>query len=454
MSKTKDLTQGNPGKVLLAFSLPILMGNLLQQLYSTVDSIVVGRFVGAYALGAVGTAFPITFMITAVAFGLSNGAAVLVGQNFGGGKTERIKRIITICVWYSVVVALALSAICYVLSPSLLRVINASPEIYDDALTYLKVYFVGLVFTFAYNMISSIFRALGDSKTPLIFLGVASVTNIVLDLYFVLVFKWGVFGVAVATVIAQGLSFVLQLIFLSTRLKHFQDLQDQGPALPEGYNKQVLKSLMKVAIPSTMQEMTIGINIFVTQALVNLFGADATSAYAACGKIENFAMMPMINMSIAMTAYTAQNMGARKSERVTLGRKYALGFTLTVAVFVVSLVVLFPRQLMMIFLGPNTPEAVFSIGGGYLTVMAVTMFEMAFIFSTEGVLRGSGDVQCLIWFALAGTVSKIVMSILLVFVFKMGVNGVWLGCIFSWGAEMVLALLRYKGAKWKTIKMG
>ncbi|MEG1863095.1 MAG: MATE family efflux transporter, partial [Oscillospiraceae bacterium] len=191
MSKTKDLTQGNPGKVLLAFSLPILLGNLLQQLYSTVDSIVVGRFVGAYALGAVGTAFPVTFMVTAVAFGLSNGAAVIVGQSFGSGKKERIKRIITICVWYAVAVSLLLSVICYLLSPFLLKIINASPEIYDDALTYLRVYFVGLIFTFTYNMISSIFRALVDSKTPLIFLGVASVVNIVLDLFFVLQFGWG-----------------------------------------------------------------------------------------------------------------------------------------------------------------------------------------------------------------------------------------------------------------------
>ncbi|MEG2192615.1 MAG: MATE family efflux transporter, partial [Oscillospiraceae bacterium] len=301
MSKTKDLTQGNPGKVLLAFSLPILLGNLLQQLYSTVDSIVVGRFVGAYALGAVGTAFPVTFMVTAVAFGLSNGAAVIVGQSFGSGKKERIKRIITICVWYAVAVSLLLSVICYLLSPFLLKIINASPEIYDDALTYLRVYFVGLIFTFTYNMISSIFRALGDSKTPLIFLGVASVVNIVLDLFFVLQFGWGVFGVAVATVIAQGLSFLLQAIFLGVRLKHFSELEKQGPELPEDYNKQVMKSLMTVAIPSTMQEFTIGINIFIAQALVNLFGADATGAYAACGKIENFAMMPMINASIAMT---------------------------------------------------------------------------------------------------------------------------------------------------------
>ncbi|MEG1782494.1 MAG: MATE family efflux transporter, partial [Oscillospiraceae bacterium] len=402
---------------------------------------------------AVGTAFPVTFMVTAVAFGLSNGAAVIVGQSFGSGKKERIKRIITICVWYAVAVSLLLSVICYLLSPFLLKIINASPEIYDDALTYLRVYFVGLIFTFTYNMISSIFRALGDSKTPLIFLGVASVVNIVLDLFFVLQFGWGVFGVAVATVIAQGLSFLLQAIFLGIRLKHFSELEKQGPELPEDYNKQVMKSLMTVAIPSTMQEFTIGINIFIAQALVNLFGADATGAYAACGKIENFAMMPMINASIAMTSYTAQNMGAGKSERVVTGRKYALGFTVAVAAMIGSLVVFFPRGLMMIFLGPNTPEAVFTIGEGYLRVMAITVIEMAFLFSTEGVLRGSGDVKCLIWFAVASMVTKVSVSVSLIYIFNMGINSVWIGSVCSWGIEMIMSLYRYRSGKWKSINM-
>ncbi|MEG1862861.1 MAG: MATE family efflux transporter, partial [Oscillospiraceae bacterium] len=236
-------------------------------------------------------------------------------------------------------------------------------------------------------------------------------------------------------------------------LKHFSELEKQGPELPEDYNKQVMKSLMTVAIPSTMQEFTIGINIFIAQALVNLFGADATGAYAACGKIENFAMMPMINASIAMTSYTAQNMGAGKSERVVTGRKYALGFTVAVAAMIGSLVVFFPRGLMMIFLGPNTPEAVFTIGEGYLRVMAITVIEMAFLFSTEGVLRGSGDVKCLIWFAVASMVTKVSVSVSLIYIFNMGINSVWIGSVCSWGIEMIMSLYRYRSGKWKSINM-
>lgn len=445
MNKTQDLTKGNPGKVLLKFALPIFMGNLFQQLYTTVDSIVVGNFVGAWALGAVGTTFPITFMVTALAYGLSNGASILVGQTFGAGGKGKMKKIITVCLSYAVLAALVLSLIGYALAPTLLGIINASPEIYANALTYLRVYFVGLVFTFCYNMSASIFRALGDSKTPLLFLTISSIINIVLDLLFVIQFNMGVFGVAVATVIAQGVSFVMQMVFMARRMREFSADEALDPP-PAGFTREIARQLATLALPTTIQELMIGVGMFVMQALVNGFGANASAAYTACIKIENFAMMPMINASIALTAFSAQNMGAREISRIKTGHKYAIFGTIALALAMGALVIAFPRQLLSVFLADGTAQEVFTIGASYLSVSAFSFIFMAFTFSNEGVLRGAGDVKLFTVFSITGMLAKLAVAALLVG--PMGYKGLFIAGAVGWGTEGLFAALRMRSGKW------
>lgn len=446
MSKTKDLTQGHPSKILLMFSLPIFMGNILQQLYSTVDSVIVGQFVGAYSLGAIGTTFPITFMVVSIATGLSNGAAIMIGQSFGSGQVKNLKKMISVCVISTIVLSAVLTVICFFTATYMLDVIKVSRRIYDEALIYLQVYFTGLVFTFTYNMISSVFRALGDSKTPLIFLAVSSVLNVILDLYFVLSLSMGVFGVAVATVISQGISFVLQIVLLLRRMKHLS-ANDSG-VREKDFAKKVLLSLARLAVPSTLQEMTIGINIFITQAFINTFGPNASTAYTACGKIENFAMMPMISMMIAATVFIAQNTGAKQYERVYTGFKWALAINTIIAFIIAVIIFAAPRQLMYIFLAKDTAREVFAIGSDYLVAMMIYVFFMGVLFAGDALLKGSGDVKVMVWFAAASTLTKIVTSYAGIQFW--GVNGIFFGAVCSWLIEMLCVVIRVLSGRWRT----
>lgn len=445
MSKTKDLTQGHPSKILLMFSLPIFMGNILQQLYSTVDSVIVGQFVGAYSLGAIGTTFPITFMVVSIATGLSNGAAIMIGQSFGSGQVKNLKKMISVCVISTIVLSAVLTVICFFTAPYMLDVIKVSRRIYDEALIYLQVYFTGLVFTFTYNMISSVFRALGDSKTPLIFLAVSSVLNVILDLYFVLSLSMGVFGVAVATVISQGISFVLQIVLLLKRMKHLS-ANDSG-VQEKDFAKKVLLSLARLAVPSTLQEMTIGINIFITQAFINTFGPNASTAYTACGKIENFAMMPMISMMIAATVFIAQNTGAKQYERAYTGFKWALAINSIIAFIIAVIIFAAPRQLMYIFLAKDTAREVFTIGSDYLVAMMIYVFFMGVLFAGDALLKGSGDVKVMVWFAAASTITKIAASYIGIQFWD--VNGIFFGAVCSWLVEMRCVMARVLSGKWR-----
>ncbi len=449
MSKNANLTMGNPAKALISFSIPILIGMVLQQLYSTIDSVIVGNYEGTHALGAVGTTFPITFIVVAVASGLANGASIIVGKSFGAGEQFKINKIIKTTMNYSVLLSVIIGITLFFCAPLLLILIQASPEIYDNALIYLRVYGLGFIFTFAYNVMSGIFRALGDSKTPLIFLGVASVINIILDLVFVAVFGMGVFGVAIATVIAQGVSFILQLIMLNARMKTFKTYEENA-VFPENYSKLVSKELIKYAIPSMLNSVTIGVNIFVTQAFVNVFGADASGAYAAGSKVESFAMMPMINMSIAMTAFTAQNMGAKKPERVIVGLKYAIGFCAIVAAVVGVIVFVSPELLIRLFIN-DASQSTLEIGVVYLIFMIINLLWMVILFPIEGVLRGSGDVKVTALSSVVDTVVKILVSAILIYVFSFGLIGVWIGGTASWAIHSILLLIRYKTGRWKHI---
>ncbi len=450
MKKTYDLTRGNPGKVLLLFAVPILMGNLLQQLYSTVDSIVVGHFVGAHALGAVGTTFPIVFMVTAVAFGLSSGVSVMVGQSVGSGGQGVLPKIISVALGVTVVLSLVLVAVCSFFAPALLGLIRVPQALYANALIYLRVYFLGLVFTFAYNVASAVFRALGDSKTPLIFLAVACIANIVLDILFVAGFNMGVFGVAVATVFAQGLSFLLQMVMLSKRMKLFKEAAAANPP-PAGYEKVVLGKLLHLTLPTTLQEVLIGFGMFVMQALVNGFGPNAAAAYTACAKVENFAMRPMINTSIALTAFSAQNIGAKKPQRIVTGYKYAILATTVLAGLAAAAALLLPRALLGIFLSSQqTAQEVFAVGQNCLAIAAVSFFFMALTFTAEGVLKGAGDVKVFALFSTLGMVAKLAAAFGLMPL--LGVNGLFIAGALGWGAEGFLATARLLRGKWKNLQ--
>lgn len=444
MSETSNsiLTE-NPTKALLRFALPIFAGNMLQQLYSMIDSIVVGNAVSAGALAAVGNAFPITYMVICVSFGLSNGSSILVGQYTGAGRNRDMRALIRTSVFYAGAVGAALMLLCLALSNALVGLLDTPPELFPLTLVYVRIYFVGLVFTFCFNMISGLFRALGDSVTPLIFLAVSSVLNIALDLIFVLVLKLGVAGVATATVISQAVAMALQLLTLKRRMSDFP--QDKGAKL---IDMSALRSLTRLALPTTSQELLISVNIFVTQMFVNRFGEDVMAAFTAVGKIGDLGMMPMISMGIALTVFSAQNVGAGRTDRASAGFRAGYRFNLCVAVMLAAVAVFFGRPIMRMFLGENGTEAIYSAGQEYLNFTAAAFFCMATSLSAEGVIKGAGDVNLFFLIAVCGAVTKVAAALLLMP--SMGSRGIWLSIVLSWGVEAVLVMARYLSGRWKS----
>ncbi len=430
----------SPTKTLLIFSLPILLGNLLLQFYSIIDSVVVGNYVSANALGSIGNTMPIIFMVICISFGLSNGASILIGQTIGAKQDHRIKPLGYSSLFYAMMIGLVLSIICIPNAMNLVKMINTPLELQQDSANYLTIYFYGLIFVFGFNMISAIFRSLGDSMSPLIFLIVTSVLNIILDLVFVLVFEMGVEGVAIATVLSQALAFLLQMILLNIRLRKFTTENKQWIELKS------LVQLSKLALPATSQEILIGVGIILTQVLVNQFGSNVVSAYTITSKITDFVMLPMVNLGIGMTVFTAQNVGAFQYDRVKQAHLNMLKITLSFGLIMAILVSLFGNQLISLFLGENLTQEILEVGRVYLYYSAITFFFMAILFPAESLLKGAGDINMFLFIAITGSFTKIVAALILIPYF--GIQGIWFGIAFGWFVEMSLTLYRYRSNKW------
>ena len=435
-----NMLTDSPTKTLLIFSLPILLGNLLQQFYSIIDSVVVGNYVSANALGSIGNTMPIIFMVICISFGLSNGASILIGQTIGAKQDHRIKPLGYSSLFYAMMIGLVLSIICIPNAMNLVKMINTPLELQQDSANYLTIYFYGLIFVFGFNMISAIFRSLGDSMSPLIFLIVTSVLNIILDLVFVLVFEMGVEGVAIATVLSQALAFLLQVILLNNRLRKFTTENKQWIELKS------LVQLSKLALPTTSQEILIGVGIILTQVLVNQFGSNVVSAYTITSKITDFVMLPMVNLGIGMTVFTAQNVGAFQYDRVKQAHLNMLKITLSFGLIMAILVSLFGNQLISLFLGENLTQEILEVGRVYLYYSAITFFFMAILFPAESLLKGAGDINMFLFIAITGSFTKIVAALILIPYF--GIQGIWFGIAFGWFVEMSLTLYRYRSNKW------
>lgn len=448
---TKNLTEGRPGRTILLFALPMLLGNIFQQLYNMVDSVVVGNFVGADALAAVGNSFTITFCATALAFGLSSGATIYIGQNFGAGNIKKVRQAIVTSVGFSLLFALVLSVVGVTLCAPLLQLVHTPQSVFPMSLTYMRIYLAGLMFTFTYNMLSAVFRALGDSQTPLLFLVIASAVNIALDLAFVLLFDMGVAGVALATVIAQAISSILAFLFLAKRLKTLGRGEQGDSAAEETLGQQfqlpVLKDIIRLSIPATLQQIAISGGIIIMQGFVNGFGADVMAAYTAAVKFENIVMMSITSVSIAITAYAAQNIGAGQVQRIHSGYRCGLLISLAFAVVLGIAAVALRRPLIGSFVRGEGAQQVIEMGSAYLVWALGSFFFMALLFSAEGVLKGAGDVTFCMVVGFSSILVKVVAASALAPL--VGYQGLWATMVIGWGAEALCATLRFFSGRWK-----
>ena len=444
----KNLTEGQPLRLLFFFSLPMVAGNLFQQLYNMVDTAVVGKFVGEDAVAAVGSSFPIVFLSVAVAAGLSMGCNVVVSQLFGAGRIHEMKSTISTAIISLSVLGLILMALGTISAGPLLELLGTDPDIMADSQTYLRIYFGGAVFLFLYNTLNGIYNAQGDSKTPLIFLMISSLTNIVLDLLFVIRFHMGVAGVAWATLIAQGICAVASLAVLFLRMKRLPcEAGKEGEKIPL-FHKIAVKRIAQIGLPSMLQQSLVSLSMMMMQGLVNSYGKVLVAGYTAATKIDTLAMLPNLNFSNAMSSYTAQNIGAGRYDRVKQGLKASLFMVVVFSLLITVIIFLFGDQLLSLFLDPGDTSGALGCGLTYMHTVSLFYILMGLLFVSNGMLRGSGDMGAFTLSSMATLFSRVAVAYALAYLTPLGANAIWWSIPAGWAIGSVVSLLRVKSGKW------
>lgn len=438
-----DMTRGSISKILITFALPMLLGNIFQQLYNVVDIIIVGNFVGASALAAVGASSTIVMLLICIASGLSIGCSVLVSQYFGAGDSPHVKQSVYVSLVFILLCGAVMSAAGALLSGWLLRITRVPDEIFADGRNYLLIYSIGGIFLFAYNALAAMCRAVGDSKTPLYFLILTSLMNIGGDMLLVICFHLGVAGAALATAVSQAVSAVLCAVYIYRKIDvlrlHREDCV---------FDFDLLKDLIVYAIPSTIQQCIVSFSMVAVQGLVNTFGTDTIAGYTAACKIDQFAVQPLLSLNMAMTSFTAQNVGAGKNDRVRSGLKFTLLFSTAVSAAISLLIFFFGEGLLGLFVDSATNSAVIDAGMTYISVVSVGYFLLGWQFSFASVLRGAGDV---FWFLLGSGINfglRIAMAYILSTL--MGYASISYSIIIGWIVVAVIFGLRYKTGHWET----
>jgi len=436
----KDLTTGKEGKLIFQFALPMLFGNVFQQLYNVVDSIIIGKVLGKEALAAVGANFPLIFALISFVVGIAIGSTIIVAQYFGAKQMENVKRTIDTLYIFMFVASVFLTIVGIWGSEYIFKLISLPEEVIPLAIDYFNVYAIGFVFFFGFQGTSAILRGLGDSKTPLYFLIVSTVMNIALDLFFVLVLNWGIKGVAAATVIAQAGAF-FSIIFYLNRYHKFLDFSP----LKMRFDMEIFKKSLRIGLPSGFQQTFVSIGFLALYRIVNTFGTPTIAAYSIAMRIDMFAAMPAMNFSAAISTFVGQNIGANKFERIGKGLNATLLMTTVISVLVTVMALLFAEPLMYLF--TNDTEVV-EIGKQYLYIVSGFYVMFSFMFVFGGVLRGAGDTIVPMFITiLALWIVRIPVSYFLSL--EIGVTGIWWGIPIAWAVGVIASFSYYKTGRWK-----
>ncbi len=437
---TNDLTQGNPGKILIKFTIPMLISVCFQQLYNIADSIIAGRFLGGEALAAVGISYTITMIYMAIANGSNIGCCVVISQFFGNKNFKKMKTCISTSLISVTVLSFILSIIGLIFTSNLLKLLNTPHNLIEDSATYLNIYTLGLIFLFLYNVCNGIFTALGDSRTPLFFLAFSSVFNVILDYIFVKFTNLGVSGVAWATFIAQGIASILSFIALMIRLIK---IYNEKAKL---FSFVLMKKIMFVAIPSVLQQSFVSVgNIFI-QGIVNSFGDIVVAGFSAAGKLNTFTITSLTALGNSMSSYTAQNVGAGKTDRIKQGVKalYIISLVITLPLFISFF--FFPEYMMRIFIDTNNSEII-NCGTEFLKTVSPFYLFISIKLIIDGVLRGSGVMNLF----MISTFSDLLLRVLLCYTLTpfYDANGIWYSWPAGWLLATVISCLFYFTGTWK-----
>jgi len=443
-----DMTVGTPWKNILMFTIPMLLGNIAQQLYSTVDSIVVGKYVGDNALAAVGSSGPILNLLLVFFIGISMGAGIMVSQYFGAKQKEELSRTIGNCLVLTAITVVIVMACAILFVKPLLVMLNTPESIIDWCYSYLMILMLGFAGSAYYNILSGILRGLGDAFSALLYLLVATVLNIGLDLLFVAKFDMGVRGVAWATIIAQAVSAFLCFL----KLKRMTDIFEMSPKYMV-LNKEHAGGIIKLGMPSGLTQAIFSMAMIVVQSLTNSFGEQFIAANVIIMRVDGFAMLPNFSFGTAMTTYAGQNVGARKMERVTQGAKQGTLLAVLTSTTLTGLILIFGRGLMGIF--TETKELV-DLSRSMMNIVAVGYIAVAVTQSLSGVMRGAGDTMTPMWISLITTVAiRVPVAYGIAYLTRSPEfpNGrqecVFISLLSAWVLGAVITTIFYLRGKWK-----
>ncbi|MBP3621195.1 MAG: MATE family efflux transporter [Lachnospiraceae bacterium] len=442
----KDLTVGKPSTVLWKFCIPLLGSVVFQQLYNIADSLVAGRYVGEDALAAVGNSYEITLIYLAFAFGCNMGCSVTVSQFFGAKNYRDMKTAVYTTFIFTAILCGVLMLVGFIFGGELLKLINTPTDIFDDSKLYLDIYTGGLFFLFFYNIATGIFSALGDSKTPFIFLAISSVANVAVDILFVKEFNMDVAGVAWATFICQGVSCVASVIVVLRRLKNIDHNSLGKSEKVPAFSKEILKKFLRIAIPSTLQQSFVSVGNIIIQGIINSFGSAVIAGYSAAIKLNNMVITTFSALGNGMSNFTAQNIGGGKPERIKEGHSAGLRLALLVYVPIVLVYMFFADTLVNLFMDGEQSKALI-VGVEFLHIVAPFYIIIATKIISDGVLRGVGAMN---QFMIA-TFSDLILRVGLAFLLsaKWEETGIWLAWPVGWIIGTLVSVVFYISIKKK-----
>ena len=443
--KKEYLIEERPLKAMLVFAFPMILGNLFQQFYTMVDSVIVGQFVGENALAAVGASYSLTNVFISIAIGGGVGASVLTSRYFGARDYRRMKESVYTALSAFFAVSVLLGGVGLLFSRQIMVALNTPDNILSDATTYLDIYFIGLPFLFMYNVLSSMFNALGRSQIPLALLIFSSLFNGGMDLYMVCVLEMGVAGAAWATLIAQGISAVAAFVIF---LRQMRGYKAEGQV--SVFDLRTFREMCRIALPSILQQSTVSIGMMLVQSVVNSFGSEMLAGYSAGSRIESIAVVPMSAMGNVMSSYTAQNLGAGRQGRVVTGYHTAFGILAAFAAVICVILVPFAQPIIGLFLGEDGTALAMETGVSYLRFIGWFLMLIGMKMVTDGLLRGAGDMTM---FTIANMVNlciRVVVSMTMAP--RFGIGWVWYAVPVGWAANFIISYIEYRRGKWKLDK--
>lgn len=437
---TKDFTQGNPAKQLFFFTMPLLLGSSFQQLYNIVDSIVVGRFLGKNMLAAIGASFPVIFAIISLIIGVGSGFTIVVSQYFGAKQNERVKATISTMYFFVFGFSAIATTLSLLFSKEIFLMLNLPEHLLKYATVYFNIYISGLILFFGFSGTSAILRGLGDSKTPLYFLIFSTLLNIILDILFVLYLHTEIEGIAYATIISQGLAFVLLALYVHKKNTHLQlsisNIQ---------FDTDIFKKALRIGLPSGVQMVAVSLGMVIVSRIVNDFGTEVIAAYTIAMRIDSLGSLPAMSYSQALSAFTGQNIGANKLKRVMQGYKTCLLQSTIICVIITLSIVFWGNDLMRLF---TRDEEVIRIGTEYLIIVSSFYALFNLLFNSNGALRGAGDTIIPMFITIIALwVVRIPMAYYLSDFLKE--RGIWYAIPLGWAVGAILSSLYFFSGRWK-----